>query len=220
MAYTNAQLARQMIGDRGATARDTSSGDGTATEFYLSSPPLIDGSQVVTVDGTEQTEVASSPAAGEYTIDNQYGLIAFGSAPGVGSGNIVVRYLAVDVPDEDVAEALRQYGLTATDTADTGLPLAIMRAAIMLCESQAARYAIALDQSTDGQSFTGNSSASDRWRAQADLLRAALTKEKTGIAPIPIIRVDGYSDDITSRDVGAADQNPRRRFYGEKDRIP
>jgi hypothetical protein len=215
MAYTNAQLVRREAGDRGVYARDTDSGDGSATEFWLSAPPIVANSQTVKVGGTTYTEVASAPGASQYTLDDDSGRLIFGVAPGSGTDNVEATYRTAELADADVTEALRQFGLTDTAEADTGPVTALLEAAAMLCDWQAAAHAGDVDTKTDGQEFK-RSHVSERWIAQAAAIRTRLQRER-GLVSAAITRVDGYSQDVSSRDVGTTATNPRRNFYGQPD---
>ena len=226
MASTNAQLLRQVVGDGGVHTRDVANGDGASTEFYLTAPPVAGNSQIIKVGGTTYTEVASAPGATQYTFDDLSGQVIFGAAPGIGTANIVAVYRAVEVPDADIVEALRQYGLVETDPAATGMPVAVLQAALLVCESRAAYYATHVDHSIDGQSISEGSIA-DRWEKRAAALREKILSPLTaaaisgGIQSMPLIRIDGYNtEEVSTRDVSSTAQNPRRRFYGEQDRIP
>lgn len=223
MAYTNAQLLRQLIGDRGTPQRDVASGDAASTEFYIASPPIAGNSQIVKVAGTQLTEVASAPTSVQYTFDDESGRTIFGAAPASGTENIEWTYLSVEVVDADIVEALRQYGLTDSAEAATGLPVAIVQAAILIAESQAAHYATHISYSADGESID-ESGIADRWRMQASLLKEKvlipLTTTSGTLQSMPVTRIDGYSDDIKGRDVQVTSTNSRRKYYGYPDRIP
>ncbi len=215
MSYTNAQVLRLEIGDSGIPARDVASGDDTATLFYLSAPPILALSDAVTISGVAKTRNT------DYTIDNFAGAVTFPTAPVTASSNIVVTYKAVQVADEDVTEALRQYGLTDSATAAIGRTTAILQAALLICDSQAARWAGVGDVETDGTSIKqGGNSA--KWLAKAAALRAVLASA-SGITSVPITRIDGYNiDEVTTQDVQTTATNPRRRYYnvGGLDRLP
>ena len=224
MVYTNAQLLRQITGDRGLAERDVADGNALAVEFYLMAPPVIGNSQLVKVGGATYTEVASGPGANQYTFDDLIGQIIFGVAPGVGTENIVTTYLSCEVPDGDITEALRQYGLTDTVAAEVGMPVAILRAALLICESQAARYATHVNHTIDGQSISEGDIAA-KWEARAAALRqkilVPLTTTTGGIESTPLVRIDGYNlEEVSTRDIANTAQNPRRRYYGQQDRLP
>lgn len=215
MPYTNAQLVRREAGDRGLYARDTDSGDGSAKEFWLSTPPVLADSQTVKVGGTTYTEVASAPGANQYTLDDESGRLVFGVAPASSTDNIEVVYRMGEIPDGDVTEALRMFGLSGTATADTGPTSTLLEAAAMLCDWQAAAHAGDVDTKTDGTEFKRSHVAAS-WAARATAIRVRLQRT-VGIVSAPITRVDGYSDDVSSRDIGSTQTNPRRDFYGQPD---
>lgn len=91
----------------------------------------------------------------------------------------------------------------------------VLRAAAALCEILAARFARHYDFETDGQSFK-RSQMSEMYAKRAAVLRA----RAYSVATVETTRVDGYSDDIGSRDVDESGTNPRRHYYGAADRIP
>jgi hypothetical protein len=91
----------------------------------------------------------------------------------------------------------------------------ILLAAADACDAAAAKFSQAYDFTTDAQSFQRSQQAA-AYRAMA----AQFRQRAGGIAVVTPTRVDGYSDDIANDDVGESGLNPRRRFYGEEDRIP
>lgn len=201
MSYTNAQLVRLLVGDVGIPVRDVTSGDGSTREFFLSVVPILPDSQVVYVSGVAKAETA------DYTIDDDTGRLAMIVAPPNETGNLVVTFRGVQIPEPDVVEACRQEGLTATATALEGEPTGALRAALMLARSMAARLA------------TVDATLSARWSGLANDL-ALRTSQRGGLVPVPTTKVDGYSQDVTSTDVQTQNVNPRRRYYGEEDRLP
>ena len=201
MAYTNALFVRMLTGDSGVAARDVTSGTGAAQEFYLSTIPVLGTSAAVYLSGTLKTEGA------DYSLDDRTGRLYFAVAPPAVTGNLVVTYFAVQIPDDDVAEACRQEGLDATAVAATGEPAAAYRAAVMLCLSRAAELA------------TTNAAESAAWGARADALRLRAST-LGGMTAGATKREDGYSQDRKATDVQVSGVNPRRRFYGEEDRLP
>ncbi len=213
MAYTNAQLTRMLVGDVGLFSRDVTSGDGTTAEFYLAVPPILPASNQVYVGGSLKVEGA------DYSLDDDTGRLLFASPPAVGTGNIIAMYRAVQIPDGDVTEALRQQGLTASATADAGEPPAVLRAAVMLAEAMAARYASVGNVTLGGGGSLGQGGVADAWARRAEALRAKAAT-RTGLVAAPTTRVDGYSQDIKSTDVALTGENPRRRYYGQEDRLP
>jgi hypothetical protein len=221
MSYTYAQLVRAACGDPGIVTRDVASGDATSTEFYLAAVPIMANSQSVTVGGVARTEVAATPGATEYTLDDETGRIVFGAAPGSGTDNIVVIYRAVRLTDAAVAEACRQFGLDSTVTAGTGPEAAVYNSAAFLCEWMAAFSADDFDFDADGQSYK-KGSTSARWQALAERNQKQ-ARRAGGLVSIPVTRLDGYTrrGEYTTRDIGATSaQNPRRQFYGEQDDLP
>lgn len=215
MAYTNRQVVRREIGDGGMFLRETFSGDGTETVFYLPVEALITDSEIVTVDGTTQTPVT------DYTIDPESGQIVFSAAPAAGDDNIVVHYRGVTVSDGDITEALRLVGLDASATADLGPVGAILSAGYMLAQWVAAKYAHGYDSMIDGQSLS-RSQRARQWQDRAkDLKERASTI--AGIQSVAVIRVDGYNRElIDAHAVGEVGVNARQRFYvvGGLDRVP
>lgn len=215
MSYTNLQLLRRMVGDPGVPTYEVSSGDGGSKAFYLATPPLSASGAVVTVGGVVKTETT------DYTLDRTSGKLVFTGAPEAGTDNIVVDYLAVMTTDADLTEALRIRGLDGTVAADEGPAIALVRAAIDICDWKAVEYSSAADISTDGQSIARGKIA-DAFANRAKELRANLAAEKVGITTVPINRQDGYnaSRDVSSNDVAVSGDNPRRRYYGTPDRLP
>lgn len=69
-----------------AAKQDAFDGDGSTKEFTLTYDDVLHGSVTVTVDDDEKTEGT------DYTVDYEAGKITFVSAPGNGSGNVVVDY--------------------------------------------------------------------------------------------------------------------------------
>jgi len=192
-----------LTGDTGLSARDVTSGDAATRDFYLSTIPVLGTSAAVYVGGTLKTE----GGAADYTLDDRTGRLYFAVAPPSATSNVVVTYFAVQIPDDDVAEACRQEGLDATLTAATGEPAAAYRAAVMLCLSKAAELA------------TTNAAESAAWGARADALRLRAST-LGGMTAGATKREDGYSQDVKATDVQVSGANPRRRYYGEEDRLP
>ncbi len=220
MALTNAELIRREVGDGGTFIRDVASGDAGTTVFYLSTVPILPDSNFITVNGATQTEVSANPVGGQYTLDDDSGKVVFGAAPGAGTDNIVSTYKGVAVPQTDIDEACRQYGLTSTATAETDMPAAVLEAAALVCDWRASAVANEFDFDTDGQSFKRGSLAG-AWAARADAIRARL-RRRFGIVSTPVTRLDGYTvrGEYDSRSTTGTSVNPRRQFYGEPDRIP
>ncbi len=225
MAYTNAQLVRREAGDAGQFIRELKSGDGTTTAFWLEAPPVMADTQLITVGGAARTEVAATPGATEYTFNDTTGAIVFGAAPTAGVDNVVITYWAVKVSDDAITEALRQFSLLPGDTAATAEPVTILSAARMVCEWMAAETAGDYDFSSDGQDYK-RSTVSAAWAKRATMLTERLVELGAGpsaLISIPVTRLDGYSrkGEYSTRDHGqVSQQNPRRQFYGETDRLP
>lgn len=215
MSYTNLQLLRRVVGDPGDPVNDLSSGDAVTTIFYISSPPIAANSQAVYVGGALKTE------GSDYTLDDVSGKLIFSSAPASGTNNILVDYTSVRAPDPDLIEALRMYGLTDSATADIGPALAILQAAVEVCEWTARRYSDAVDITTDGQSIA-RSQIAKAFADRAKEFRVAVLTGLSGVTTIPVQRSDGYNAgrDVASNDVFSTGSNPRRRYYGQPDRIP
>lgn len=221
MAFTNAELVRREAGDPGTFYRDLLSGDGSTTSWYLTARPVAADSQVVTVGGSARTEVASTPGATEYTLDDDTGFIAFGAAPVAGVDNVSVAYTVYRIAQDAIDEACRLHGLTASATADVGPATAVLNAAAMVCEWMASETAGDFDYDADGQSYK-RGSTSARWQARAESLRDRL-RRAGGLVSVPVTRLDGYSrkGEYSTRDIGTTSAaNPRRQFYGEQDAIP
>lgn len=217
MSYTNAQLLRRLVGDPGEPVYDVMSGDSATTVFYLSSPPIATDNVSISVGGTAMNETT------DYTLDRLSGRLAFVGIPASGTDNIAADYRSVAVPDDDITEACRIYGLTGSATADTGPAVALLRAAAQVCDWRASFYASAADIATDGQSI-GRGKLADNWAARAASIRKSLATERTGVVTVPILREDGYnaSLEVTSDEVFSTGVNPRRRYYGVDgiDRLP
>ena len=219
MALTNAQLLRELAGDPGQLVREILSGDGAATAFYLKSPPLLGDATIITVGGVVYTESAAAPGATEFTVNDATGLVTFGAAPASGTDNIVASYYTVDLPDSIVEEALRQQGLTHTATSDAGPATALMQAAALACDMMSARHTNDYDISVDGQSLSRGQMA-ENWRKRAETIRETY-RRTDGLHSMPVIRVDAYnSTDASTQDIDSLTVNPRRRYYGEEDRMP
>lgn len=214
MSYTNLALLRRLVGDPGDAVHDQASGDAGTTVFYLSSPPITANGQSVYVAGVLKTETT------DYTLDDVSGKLTFVVAPASGTDNILVDYLAVRAPDPDLTEALRMHGLTDTATADIGPAIAMLRAAVEVCDWTARRYSDAADISTDGQSIN-RSQIATAFANRAKELREALRTERVGMASFPLVRQDGYnaSQQVTSDETNAAGANPRRKYFGDQDRM-
>lgn len=97
----------------------------------------------------------------------------------------------------------------------------ILLTAADLCDILATRYAQDFDFETDGQSFKRSQKA----KAYADMAKALrarhaaeLSAANAGLTSIPLTRVDGYSDDLSTRDTGHVGNGGRvRRGYYDND---
>lgn len=212
MTYTNLELVRRTIGDRGQPARDTASGDGATFDFYLSAEAILAGAIV-------QVDQATLDEGTDYTLDTEQCHLAFDTPPAAGADNIVVLYRSVELSDGDVTEALRQVGLVADDDADVGPTAALLRASAMLADWVASKLAYQYDIQIDGQSLS-RSQAATAWAARATALLER-ARRAGGFQPIAIIKIDGYNyNEVSGRDILSTNQNVRRRFYGQEDRLP
>ena len=81
------------------------------------------------------------------------------------------------------------------------------------CDALAAKYARAYDFETDGQRFQ-RSQASKAYAERAKTFRA----RAYGVTTVDSTRIDGYSTDVANQDTFETDSNPRRRYYGPRDR--
>lgn len=131
--------------------------------------------------------------------------------------------------DTSLATPLAQVRFEISDTAEAGALFSdeeialkldarggsVLLAAADLCDVLAVRFAREFDFATDGQSFRkGQRSAA--YRQMAIDLRA----RAVGVASAPVVRVDGFSQDLDSRSVDRVGASARRRFYGPRDRPP
>jgi len=94
----------------------------------------------------------------------------------------------------------------------------VLSAAIVICEHLATKYATRFDfTSGDGSQFKASQMA-EAFTKRADALR----KRAGGLRTIPTTRVDGYNatDEIDNEETDSTQSNPRRRYYGEPDRMP
>ena len=89
----------------------------------------------------------------------------------------------------------------------------VLLAAADACDQLATRYGRAYDFETDGQKFA-RSQASKAYADRAKQLRA----RAYGVTTADSTRIDGYSQDVANQDTFASDTNPRRRYYGPRDR--
>lgn len=93
----------------------------------------------------------------------------------------------------------------------------VLLAAADAAEAAARRFARAFDFETDGQSFK----RSQQSKMYADLAKS-LRSRASSVTTVASTRVDGYSDDVTNQETstGSSTVNPRRRYYGQEDRLP
>jgi hypothetical protein len=81
------------------------------------------------------------------------------------------------------------------------------------CDSLARRYSRDVDVTTDGQQLLRSQKAK-AYRDQADALRK---RAGGGITTVTVTRVDGYSDDIDTREGGGGDSRTGRVLRGYSD---
>lgn len=100
----------------------------------------------------------------------------------------------------------------------------IASAALRACYAAMARFARAYDMETDGQAFKRSQmhTAFSEMAAKLEAQGATLTLTAAGsMSTVDVTRVDGFSDDIANQETTATAQtNPRRRYYGDPDRVP
>lgn len=213
MAYTNAQVVRREAGDAGIFTRELFSGDGSTKDFFLRGRPILAASYAVKVGGTLKTETT------DYTLDAGTGALTFVTAPASGTDNVAVTYTVVELADADITEALRLRGLVGTATADEGPAAAVLLAAADVLEWRWSAWLAAYDVSMDGQSMSRGKVA-DAIKAKAEALRVR-ARSFAGLSSSPVTVMDGYNrDEVDSRAVADHSINPRRRFYGQEDRVP
>jgi len=214
MAYTNAQVVRREIGDGGTLSRDTQSGNGATTDYFLSGAPLLASpAALVYVAGVLKT------IATDYTLDVETGRLVFVVAPASGTDNIEIIYRSCEVSDGDITEALRLVGLTDTATADLGPVAAVLQAGAMLSDWVYSKLAYDYDITKDGESLS-RSQAATAWKDRASTLFDR-SRRAGGIVPIEMVKLDGYNyNEVSSRDVLTTNVNVRRRFYGDQDVLP
>ncbi len=92
---------------------------------------------------------------------------------------------------------------------------AVLMTAADLCDAAATKFARAYNFETDGQKYARGQMV----KAFQDRARE-LRRRAEGVATVVTTKVDGYSDDITSEEVLTSGESPRRRYYGEQDRLP
>lgn len=210
----NRDLVRSLIGDKGVPMQDVASGDASTTVMFLSAPPVATSGVVVAVASVVKTETT------DYTIDRTNGKVTFVSAPAAAEDNVTIEYRAVKLSDTDIDDILTVYGITAASTVETGPTATLLSAAAEVADAIAADMAERVDTSADGQSLS-RSQAGAAYTKVADRLRDR-ARRAGGIVAIPVIRMDAYNADeeVDDRSTDETGVNPRRRFYGERDRLP
>lgn len=216
-AYTNAQLTRREAGDRGIFFRELFSGDGATVDFLLRAGAILAeaGTYSVKIGATLKTETT------DYVLDKETGQLTMIAAPAAGTDNLIVFGRAVELSDGDITEALRQHGLTGTDTADVGYTQARLLAAADLADWRASFWASAYDISEDGESLS-RSGAAAAWEKRAEALRKK-ARQYAGLTSTQVTKIDGYNiNEVTSRDVLNTQRNARQRYYyvDSIDRLP
>ncbi|MCK9628452.1 MAG: hypothetical protein M0R37_07660 [Bacteroidales bacterium] len=93
----------------------------------------------------------------------------------------------------------------------------ILKTAAAVCDMLAVKFARYYDFDTDGQSFK----RSQMSKQYAELAKT-LKNRATGLVALDTTRVDGYSSDVATSDVGASDENPRQKYvtFGHLDDAP
>ena len=211
MPLTFRAALRLEAGDSGVTARDTLSGTGSKTVFWLAGSPIDTGS--VTAYVADATATASAATNGR---------VVFTSAPASGTDNVDVVYTSVILDDDKVDEILRQHGFVApTASADAPLGADFYRAAAHLADALASHFAGAPDSAIDGTDIKRSQMAVAFAKRAADI-RQKIAREFNSLGSFLIKRIDGYatSNEVTSDVISGTDKNPRRNFYGEEDVIP
>lgn len=89
----------------------------------------------------------------------------------------------------------------------------VLHTAADLCQILATRTAGEFDFETDGQSFKRSQK---KWAEMAATLRARAEKEG-GLSVVPVTRIDGYSDDLSTRDTAGTGVtgHVRRGYYDD-----
>lgn len=211
MALSYRSAIRLEAGDSGVFARDIFSGTGSKTAYWVTGSP-IDTSTVVAY-------VADSVVAATPTTD---GRVVFSSAPASGTDNVEITYAAVILTDTKVDEILRQHGfVNPANDADAPATVEFYRAAAHLCDAIASHFAGAADTSIDGTDIKRSQMMIAFAKRAADI-RQRIAREFSSLSPMKLKRIDGYSryNEVTVDESGGVDKNPRRRYYGEEDRIP
>lgn len=202
---------RLEAGDSGVFTRDTFSGTGSKTAFWVTGSPIDTASVVAYVSDAVVTATASTD-----------GRVVFAAAPASGTDNVDIAYQAVILNDTKVDEILRQHGFTSpTAEADSPLTVEFYRAAAHLCDALASHFAGAADTNIDGTDIKRSQMAVAFAKRAADI-RQKIAREFASISSMKIKRLDGYAalDEVTSDEYGGSDTNPRRKYYGDEDDIP
>lgn len=211
MALSFRSAIRLEAGDSGTFARETFSGTGTKTVYWLTGSPINTASLVAYVADVAVTATASSD-----------GRVVFSSAPANGTDNVEIVYDAVILSDTKVDEILRLHGFTVpTNDVDAPPTVEFYRAAAHLCDAIASHFASAPDTSIDGTDIKRSQMAVAYAKRAADI-RQRIAREFSGITALKIKRMDGYTalDEVTSDETGGSDTNPRRKYYGDEDELP
>ena len=202
---------RLEAGDSGVFTRDTFSGTGSKTAFWVTGSP-IDANSVVAY-------VSDSAVAATGSTD---GRVVFNAAPASGTDNVDIVYNAVILSDAKVDEILRQHGFTLpTNDVDAPPTVEFYRAAAHLADALASHFAGAADTSIDGTDIKRSQMAVAFAKRAADI-RQKIAREFASISSMKIKRLDGYAalDEVTSDEYGGSDTNPRRKYYGDEDELP
>ncbi len=131
--------------------------------------------------------------------------------PAITDSTEKVRLLIGDTDSSDQLLSDDQIDFFLTERGDN-----YVLAAADAAEAVAAKFSSAYDFTTDEQSFK-RSQVAAQFLALAAKLRLRASNSASVVA---LTKVDGFSDDIAADDVGVTSVNPRRRFYGQEDRIP
>lgn len=89
-------------------------------------------------------------------------------------------------------------------------------AAADAADALALRYSTLYDFDSDNQSFKRSQMAP----ALRELAKALRERSSSKTAALHVTRVDGFSDDIANDETDGSQQAPRRRYYGQEDRLP
>lgn len=100
---------------------------------------------------------------------------------------------------DDTTEATALFTDEAIQVKLTERSDSVLLASADLCDILARRYARDFDFKTDDQEFRKGSRAKV-WMELAASLRARAGASAGGLTSVPITRVDGYSDDLSTRD--------------------